>query len=138
RLGNELGQELAHRPRRQEILPALGCAETRQVNGEQAGVLGKRGPHPRGRVDAFRPRTCKGDRWRLRGCAVGVPEPAPVDSPEADLWGRRRWHAAILQIRVNPSRARPWAPSEVPGQLLADRAGAKNSVSSWVTRSASS
>jgi hypothetical protein len=29
-------------------------------------------------------------------------------------------------------------PGEVPGQFLAGRAGAKKSVSSWVTRSASS
>ena len=40
RLGDELGQEPAHRSRRQEVPSAFGRAEPRQVNGEQAGVLG--------------------------------------------------------------------------------------------------
>src|SRR5256885_869479 len=35
-LDDELGQELAHRARREEIVSAFGCAEARQVNGEQA------------------------------------------------------------------------------------------------------
>src|SRR3984885_15383842 len=43
-LGQEPGQELAHRAGGQEDPPALRGAETRQVNREQAGVLGKRRP----------------------------------------------------------------------------------------------
>jgi hypothetical protein len=37
---DELGQELAHRSRRQQVLAAFGGAEAGQVNGEQASVLG--------------------------------------------------------------------------------------------------
>ena len=55
-LGDELGQEPAHRARRQEIVSALGGAEPGQVDGEQAGVLGERRPHRRERVQALRPR----------------------------------------------------------------------------------
>ena len=46
-LGDELGQELAHRPRRQELLAAFRCAEPGQVDREEAGVVGKRGPDRR-------------------------------------------------------------------------------------------
>ena len=79
RLGDELGQELAHRARREEVVAALGRAEPRQVDGEQAGVLGERGPHRRERVQALRPRARQQQRRLVRAAAVGV----------ADASGRR-------------------------------------------------
>jgi hypothetical protein len=38
-LGNQGDQECSHRSRRQELLPALGPAETWKVDGEDAGAL---------------------------------------------------------------------------------------------------
>jgi len=55
-LGDELGKEVAHRSWREEVVTAFGSAEPRQVNSEQAGVLGKCGPDRRERVHALRPR----------------------------------------------------------------------------------
>jgi hypothetical protein len=49
-LGNQLGQEPAHRSWREKVVSAFGCAESRQVDGEQTCALGKNGPHRRERV----------------------------------------------------------------------------------------
>lgn len=38
---DQSNDELAHRLRRQEIVPALGSAEAREVDGNQMGVLGE-------------------------------------------------------------------------------------------------
>ena len=84
-LGDELHQELAHRPRRQELLAAFGCAEPRQVDCEEAGVVGKRGPDRRERVHALWPGAREQDRAFLRAAAVGVPDPNSVDGTEVHL-----------------------------------------------------
>jgi len=85
RLGNELGQEPAHRSRREEVLSAFGCAEARQVNGEEAGVLGKRGPHWCERVQALRPGAGQQHHRILRTTALGIPDPQSVDRPKVRL-----------------------------------------------------
>ena len=63
----------------------LGRAEPREVDCEQAGMLGKRRPHRRERVDALRPRTRQQHHRLLRATAVGVPDPQSVDRPELRL-----------------------------------------------------
>jgi hypothetical protein len=100
--------------------PAPGCAEPRQVNGDQAGVLGKRRPHRLERADALRPRTGKHDRPLARATCVGVPDPDSADSPEADRWRRCCRHAAILHIR-SVLRTREH-PGQVPGHPARRRA----------------
>jgi hypothetical protein len=87
RLGHEPGHELAHCSRGQQDLPALGCTEARQVDGEQAGMLGKQGLPRREGVHALRPRAGEHDRQLLQAAAVGVPDPDSVDSPAADSRG---------------------------------------------------
>jgi hypothetical protein len=64
-LGNELGEEPAHRSWREKVVSAFRRAEPRQVNCEQAGVLGKRGPHRREGIQALRPGTRKQQRRSL-------------------------------------------------------------------------
>ena len=88
-LVDEPGQEPAHRARRQEIVAAFGCAEPRQVDGEQAGVLGKRGPDRRERVHALRPGAGEQHRRLLRAAAVGVADPDSVNGTKSGLWDRR-------------------------------------------------
>ena len=46
-LGDHPDQELAHRAWRQEVSPALGRAETREVDGEETGVLREHLAHRR-------------------------------------------------------------------------------------------
>jgi hypothetical protein len=84
-LGNESRQEPAHRSRRQQVLPAFGRAETRQVNREQAGVLGKRGPHRCERVQALRPGAGQQHHRLMRATALGIPDPQSVDRLELRL-----------------------------------------------------
>src|SRR4030095_3103219 len=38
-------EELPHRPRRHQLVAALGTAESRQVDGDEVGVLGQPCPH---------------------------------------------------------------------------------------------
>jgi hypothetical protein len=84
-LNNQPGQELAHRSWREKVLSAFGCAEPRQVNGEQAGVLGERGPDRRECVQAFRPGAGKQQRRLPRATAIGVPDLQSVDRSELRL-----------------------------------------------------
>ena len=97
-LGDEPGQEPAHRPRRQEIVPALGRAEPRQVDGEQAGVLGERGPHPRERVQALRPGArqqhawpCASRRCRRTGSSV---------RRSSGTGARSMWSAVVFMVQL--------------------------------------
>ena len=94
-LGDQLGQEPAHRSRRQEILSAFGCAEARQVDGEQAGVVGKRGPDRREREHALGPGTRQQDHRLLRATAVGVADPDSVNRPKLGLYPMGLRHPEI-------------------------------------------
>ena len=110
-LGDELGQELAHRSRRQEILSAFGCAEPREVDGEQAGVVGKRAPHRRERVHALRPGAGEQDRparasRRCRRTGFGL-RPQSETGLARSLWSpcaavSGSW--AVLRARELPGR----------------------------------
>jgi hypothetical protein len=83
--GDQPGQELTHRSRREEVISALGRAEPRQVDREQAGVLGERGPDRRERIHALGPGTGEQHRPLMRAAAVGIPDPDAVNGSEFGL-----------------------------------------------------
>jgi hypothetical protein len=84
-LCNQLGEKLAHRARREKVIAALGRTEPRQVDREQAGVLGERGPDRRERIHALGPGTGEQHRPLMRAAAVGIPDPDAVNLSEFGL-----------------------------------------------------
>jgi hypothetical protein len=79
--------ELAHRPRGQQRVPALGMTEPRQVDRHQMGAFGQPRPHRLEGEQAFRPRA------QQQGVIVAVlalreADRQPVDDPELHLDGR--------------------------------------------------
>ena len=126
-LDDHLSQEPAHRSWRQKVVAAFGCAESRQVDGEQTGALGEGGPHRCERVEALRPGAGEQER-RLRVlAAVGVADPDSIDGLELDLWERLWWacgtsSASGLSFAPVSPRGKSLAVAAEALDLLADAA----------------
>jgi hypothetical protein len=73
--------ELAHRRRRQQVVPALGMPVSRQVDRHQMRVLRELIPDAVEGEQAFRPRAQQ-QRVRLTGLALRVPDLQTVDFPK--------------------------------------------------------
>src|SRR5438876_188305 len=70
-LVDESDEELTHRLRRQQVVPALGLAEARKVNGKEVRVLRKRLPDRQERIQALRPGIRQQNRVVLTLIALG-------------------------------------------------------------------
>lgn len=75
------------------------------------------------------------DLFADQGLHVTIEPSQATQTTQTEINGQLNGPAAAWRSRARPGRP---APVEVPGQFLAGRAGAKKSVSSWLTRSCSS
>ncbi|HJY93865.1 MAG TPA: hypothetical protein VJ371_02875 [Streptosporangiaceae bacterium] len=76
--------EVAHRPRGQQLIATLGTAEPRQVDGHQMGMFGQPLPYRHEGQQAFRPRAQQ-QGVILAVPAFGEPDRQTVDDPELGL-----------------------------------------------------
>ena len=104
----EADDELAHRPRREQLIAALGMTESRQVDGHQMRVLGE--PRP-GRLEgeqALRPRAQQ-QGVIVPVLALGEADRQPVDGPELRLDGPVQPGAHPASVRrAGRARIRHW------------------------------
>ena len=125
-----LCQELAHRPRGEEIVSGFGRAEARQVNGEQAGMLGELGPDRRKRVHALRPRD-----WSAGSCAQVVRRSRRTGSEPRQRSGTGavwlRWLACGPCSALSVVARAVEHPGQVPGSQVAFRLGAARRFQPW-------
>jgi hypothetical protein len=81
---DETDEERTHRPRRKEVVAALGRTEARQIDGEQAKPPAEQDPDRSERVDAFGPRTGEHDGPVRRAVTFGAADPYAVDCAVPD------------------------------------------------------
>ena len=119
--------ELAHRPRGQQRIAALGMAEPRQVNRDQVRMLGQPRPHRLEGEQAFWP-WAEHQRVIVAVLALGEADGQPVDDPEPHLDGcvqpgrhdaapHRSRFRCLLPASVTPGGPRSYPPAHsVSGQ----------------------
>ena len=104
----EADDELAHRPRREQRIAALGMTESRQVDRHQMRVFGE--PQP-GRLEgeqALRPRAQQ-QRVIVPVLALGETDGQPVDGSELRLDGAVQPGAHPASVRrAGRARIRHW------------------------------
>src|SRR5205823_9042138 len=97
-LVDDSDEELTHRLRRQQVVPALGLAEARKVNGKEVRVLRKRLPDRQERIQALWPGIRQQNAVVLTLVALHIPDGDSVHSSEPNMhdFARRGAHSVLL------------------------------------------
>jgi hypothetical protein len=125
-------QERAHSPWGQQLSPAFGLAEARQINGDKSRGLSKAGPDRVPCKEALGPRVEKQDRLIPSRIGLGVPDNEAVGRalPRVHVGHRA---ASFLAHLTDPRFVRD---AELPGQCAPQRPPRHHLIASYLPRRA--